>query len=105
MKNIDKFFTTNKNPQKGDVWLVRYPYETKGNMEKVRPVIIAEVNEEYLKVRKITTNEKRGKLIIHKKYFNKKNSYLTNDYANIHYTKLIRRIKSIHEKPNLQIKK
>ena len=105
MRNIDKFFTTNKSPHIGDVWLVRYPYETRGNMEKPRPVIIVENNGEYLKVRKITTNEKRGKLIVHKKYFTRRNSYLTNDYATIHYTKLIRRIKSVHEKPNLQIKK
>lgn len=105
MRNIDKFFTTNKNPQKGDVWLVHYPYETEGNMEKPRPVIIVENKGEYLKVRKITTNQKRGKLIKHKKYFTRRNSYLTNEYAEIHYTKLIRRIKSIHEKPNLQIKK
>lgn len=101
MRKNERFFTTTKKPQIGDVWLVRYPYETEGNMEKPRPAIITQIKGEHLKVRKITTNKTKGKLIIHDKYFKKRDSYLTNEYATIHYTKLIRRIKSVQEKPNL----
>lgn len=100
-----RFLTTNKNPVVGDVWLVRYPYITKGNMEKPRPALIVEDNGDYLKVRKITTNKKGGKLIVHNKYFTRYSSYLTNECVTIHYTKLIRRIKSVQEKPDLQFKK
>ena len=88
---------TNKIPEINDVWLAYYPYMEKGNMEKARPVLIIEEKENgnYL-VRKITSNKKKGILINDLK--NYKKSYLTNDYAEISFEKMIRRLKSHNDK-------
>lgn len=93
--NYDKFPTTNVQPKKGDVWLAKFPYLTKGNIEKLRPVIITEIKEEEITARMITTNKKRGsELPKELKKYMREESYLTNSYAKIGYDKLYRRIVS-----------
>ena len=93
MRSYDKFPTTTRQPHIGDVWLAKFPYCEKGNMEKVRPVCIADINDDLVKVRMITTNAKKGIKIHNNKL--KKDSYLTNNYANIPIDKLYRKIHDI----------
>ena len=49
-------------PKAGDVWLVNYPYITPGNMKKIRPAIIRQVDEEnnMVIVQKLTTKYHKG---------------------------------------------
>lgn len=93
-KKYNDFPRTNKTPHKNDIWLALFPYETLGNMEKIRPVLIDEVKEDYVIARMITTNEKKGKEIdiSNNKLFKK--SYLTNNKHKLTYDKLYGRIKS-----------
>ena len=89
----DKFPTTKNIPKKGDIWLVKFPYETKGNIEKVRPVLVSDVKEESYLCRKITSNSSKGKRIqgFLEKYFNRP-SYITKTYKVITIDKFYRRI-------------
>jgi len=51
---------TTREPCVGDIWLVHFPYATPGNMEKVRPAIIVDFDEEdNIVVQKLTTKRKR----------------------------------------------
>ena len=90
-----KFPTTTKLPKKGDVWWVLYPYTTKGNMEKIRPSLVSDVNEEkeiYI-CRQITTNSKRGERITGRleKCFDRP-SYITKVYMKLTLDKFYKRI-------------
>ena len=89
--NYDKFPTTNKEPKEGDIWLVKFPYITKGGMEKLRPAVIVENRGYEIKVRKITSNEKRGKKIS-ENIKTDRVSYLTKEYAVVGRDKLYRKI-------------
>ena len=89
-----------KKVQPGDIWLALYPYELPNNKipyGKPRPVMIKEIHEEELVVRMITSNSKKGKLIDDSYHFDRP-SYLTNKEAIITKEKLIRRIRSVHDK-------
>lgn len=87
------------NPKPKEVWLALFPYETLGNMEKIRPVMIVKVNDDKVIVRAITTNPRyarkiKGVLGSSKKYesFNKQ-SYLKNKKEEISIYKLYGKIK------------
>lgn len=88
-----RFPTTSKIPEEGDIWLVKFPYEIDGNMEKLRPVLVSHVGEEKFICRKITSNSKKGEKIEGNlaKYFNKP-SYITNIYKKITLDKFYKRI-------------
>lgn len=60
-----EFPKTKKEPHRHEVWIALFPYETLGNMEKMRPVYITSINEEEDKVRckMITTNPKHARKI------------------------------------------
>ena len=81
-----------KIPNKGDIWLVHYPYITPGNMEKIRPAIIKSINEkdDTLIVQKLTTQKHHNIRFIHPKL--KKITYLSNEYIKINNYNLIRYI-------------
>lgn len=68
---------TTKEPKVGDIWLVHFPYITPGNMEKVRPAIVIEDNEDSFLVQKLTTKKRNNKEFIHPKL--KKKTYLSNE--------------------------
>lgn len=88
------FPRTKKRPHKNDIWLALFPYETLGNMQKIRPVLIDEVKEDYVIARMITTNSNKGiELDIVQNHLYKK-SYLTNHKQKITYDKLFGRIKA-----------
>ena len=101
-KYYDEFPKLSKNhplPKKGDIWLAKFPYNTKGNMEKLRPVLVShEIDDEYI-VRGFTTNKKRGEEINekYKKYF-PKTSYITKLYKRITLDKFYKRIYASKEK-------
>jgi len=85
--------TTSRMPQKGDIWLVEFPYFTPGNMVKVRPAIVLDYNEDTdkVKMRRLTTQKKKG----YKPFINdkmKKRTYITRDIMDIPYYNLIRYI-------------
>lgn len=89
--NYDKFPTTNKTINEGDIWLAKFPYKELGNMEKLRPVYIDEILTDKVKVIMITSNKQKGIEINIKSNKNKK-SYLTNRYAYITTDKIYRKI-------------
>ena len=93
-KKYNNFPRTNKTPHKNDIWLALFPYEQLGNMEKIRPVLIDKVYEDYVIARMITTNEKRGKEIDISTNNLFKKSYLTNKRQRLTYDKLYGRIKA-----------
>lgn len=90
----NEFPKTNKQPKKNDIWLALFPYETLGNMEKIRPVLINKVCEDYVIAQMITTNANKGKEIdiVQNKLYKK--SYLTNYKQKLTYDKLYGKIKS-----------
>lgn len=90
----NQFPRTNKTPHINDIWLALFPYETLGNMEKIRPVLIEKVKENYVVARMITTNANKGIELdmVQNKLFKK--SYLTNTRQKLTYDKLYGRIKS-----------
>lgn len=88
------FPRTKKTPQKNDIWLALFPYETLGNMQKIRPVLIENVTDDYVIARMITTNSNKGvELDIVQNHLYKK-SYLTNCRKRLTYDKLYGKIKS-----------
>jgi len=93
MKLQDKFPTTTRAPQIGDIWVAKFPFSEDGNMEKMRPVRIADVNDDLITVQMITTNAHKGRKICSDKF--KRDSYLTNNYATVSRDKLYRKIKNI----------
>lgn len=98
-KYYDRFPTTRIIPKKGDIWLVKFPYEVAGNMEKIRPVLVSQVLEDKFICRKITTNSKKGEKIegFLSKYFDKP-SYITKTYKKITTDKFYKRIYASKEK-------
>lgn len=86
-----------KQPQKNQVWLALFPYETLGNMEKLRPVLITRVMQDSVKCKKITTNANKGKkikgVLSTNKYFNQP-SYLSNIEVEIPIYKLYGRLRN-----------
>lgn len=92
-KYWDRFPDNQYIPEKGEVWLVKYPYEVRGNMEKLRPAIVSQVNGETFICRKITTNSKRGKEIKgNLAKILEKPSYKTNIYQELTIDKFYKRI-------------
>lgn len=93
---MNEFPRVKKEPQKYEVWLALFPYETLGNMEKIRPVYITKVKEDTVMCRMITTNSKNGKKIKGKlstsKYFTK-DSYVKDDVIELPIYKLYGRMK------------
>ena len=81
---------TTREPCVGDIWLVHFPYATPGNMEKVRPAIIVDFDEEdNIIVQKLTTKRKRyNKEFNHPKM--KKKTYLSQEKTTISDYHLIR---------------
>ena len=91
-------FTTTKTtklPCVGDIWLVHYPYMTTGNMEKVRPgIIVSFIDDDKIKVRKLTTRKKKcNKPFMHPKL--KKKTYISPEVMIIHDYDLVRYIGKI----------
>lgn len=78
---------------KNDIWLVKFPYMTKGNMYKIRPALILDFdfdNEEII-VQKITSKKwKYNKKL--ELDFLKGNSYLTNEIARIKDYNVLRKL-------------
>lgn len=81
-----------RTPKIGDIWLVHYPYITPGNMEKIRPAIIKNINEEkdLITIQKLSTKYHKGSKIIQhpklkKKTYISKEIITTNDYNLIRY--------------------
>lgn len=79
-------------PKAGDVWLVNYPYITPGNMKKIRPAIIRQVDEEnnMVIVQKLTTKYHKGNREFRnnkmkKKTFVSKETVKINEYNLIRY--------------------
>lgn len=83
----DVFPKTLKKPLPKETWLAYFPYEEKGNWEKLRPVYVSEINDEEYICQKITSNSKHGKR------FKETNSYITEDKAKITIDKFYRKIK------------
>ena len=83
----DDFPKTLKKPLPKETWLAYFPYEEKGNWEKLRPVYVLEINNEEYICQKITSNSKHGKR------FKKTNSYITEEKAKITIDKFYRKIK------------
>lgn len=95
-----------KTPEVGDIWIALYPYREKGNYEKARPVLIKEINDDYIVIQKITTRSDKNIKINNDKKLFKQQSYLSKDTAKISPYKLIRRIQSVQiGRINLQDKK
>ena len=84
-KTYDNFPTTNKTIYVGDIWYAWFPFQQPGNYEKLRPVLVLDIKGDKIKVRMITSNPKKGKLIIIKNKVKSrllyKDSYLTNNDA------------------------
>lgn len=72
-----------------DIWLVDFPYITKGNMHKIRPALVLGYNEDIIKVQKITTKYKLGYKKIN---CLKKPSYLADDIIELEDYKFYKRI-------------
>lgn len=82
---------TTREPCVGDIWLVHFPYSTPGNMEKVRPAIIKDFDEEdNIVVQKLTSKKKKNKEFNHPKM--KRKTYLSSETASISDYNLIRYI-------------
>ena len=85
LERYNRFPTTQKNIHVGDIWYAYYPFKTPGNYEKLRPVLVHAIEGDKIRVRMITSNPKRGKLIVIKNKVKSrllyKDSYLTNDDA------------------------
>lgn len=60
---VNTFPKVLKQPQKNQVWLALFPYETLGNMEKIRPILITKVKENSVECKCITTNPHNAKKI------------------------------------------
>jgi len=89
------------NPKENEVWLALFPYETLGNMEKMRPVLIKEVKEDTVICQKIGTGDNgKGKKIkgtLNKNkhyYFLNKPSYLKNSVCELPKYKLYGKIRN-----------
>lgn len=93
-ERYQNFPRTKKQPHKNDIWLALFPYETLGNMEKLRPVLIEKIYDNCVIARMITTNSNKGKEldIVQNKLYKK--SYLTNRTEKLSYDKLYSRIKA-----------
>lgn len=91
---LNEFPRVNKEPHRHEVWLALFPYETLGNMEKIRPVYITKVKEDTVNCKKITTNSSKGKKIKGQlsKFWNKE-SYLSDVVMEIPIYKLYGRLK------------
>ena len=85
LERYNRFPTTKRNIHVGDIWYAFYPFKTPGNYEKLRPVLVSAIEDDKIRVRMITSNSKRGKLIVTKNKVKSrllyKDSYLTNDDA------------------------
>lgn len=94
---INEFPKVKKAPHINEVWLALFPYETLGNMEKLRPVLITRVMQDSVKCKKITTNANKGKkikgVLSTNKYFNQP-SYLSNIEVEIPIYKLYGRLRN-----------
>lgn len=97
---MNKFPSVKKEPQKGQVWFALFPYETLGNMEKLRPVLIEKVKEDTVECKCITTNPKNAKKIKgklthgnHFKFMNKE-SYVKDKVVEISKSKLYGKIRN-----------
>lgn len=93
----NEFPRLKKIPHENEVWLALFPYETLGNMEKLRPVLITKVMQDSVKCKKITTNANKGKkikgVLSTNKYFNQP-SYLSNIEVEIPIYKLYGRLRN-----------
>ena len=97
---MNSFPRIKKEPQRKQVWFALFPYETLGNMEKLRPVLIEDVSDDTVKCRCITTNPKnaikiKGHLTNgkHFKFFNK-DSYVKKKIIEIPKYKLYGKIRN-----------
>jgi len=85
LERYNKFPTTKRNIHVGDIWYAWHPFRELGNYEKLRPVLVSAIKEDKIKVRMITSNPNKGKLIVIKNKVKSrllyKDSYLTNNDA------------------------
>lgn len=82
-----------RTPRVGDIWLVHYPYITPGNMEKIRPAIIKDFNddEDTIIVQKLTTKKHaNNRKFYHPKL--KRNTFISTETVKIGEYNLIRYI-------------
>lgn len=96
---MSEFPRVKKEPHKHEVWIALFPYETLGNMEKMRPVYITSVDEEenIVRCKMITTNPKyarkiKGTLTNCKPY--NKDSYLKDKVVEIPIYKLYGKLRN-----------
>ena len=97
-RGFNKFST--KEPRPDDVWLVKFPYTQLGNWYKIRPALVVSVDEDIIRVRKITTkkDERFNYPITIENNNNIKQSYLSIEDAVVNRYMLIRKVGSYHEK-------
>lgn len=85
LERYNRFPTTQRNIHVGDIWYAYFPFKELGNYEKLRPVLVSAIKEDKIKVRMITSNPTKGKLIVIKNKVKSrllyKDSYLTNNDA------------------------
>ena len=81
---------TTRTPSIGDIWLILYPYGTPGNMEKIRPGIVVDFDEnDNVIIQKLTTKKKKlNKEFVHPKL--KRKTYLSPEKVSIPDYKLVR---------------
>lgn len=97
---MNSFPKVKREVQVNQVWFALFPYETLGNMEKLRPVLITKVNEDTVECKCITTNATKGRkikgILAHGKHFKKFNqaSYVKNKVVEIPIHKLYGMIKN-----------
>lgn len=79
-----------KMPKAGDIWLVKYPYITPGNMEKIRPAVIKGIiDDERILVQKLSTKKHKGSVSFkHPKM--KRPTFLSNERVVIKDYNLVR---------------
>jgi hypothetical protein len=97
---MNSFPKVKREIQVNQVWFALFPYETLGNMEKLRPVLITKVNEDTVECKCITTNPNNATkikgILAHGKHFRKFNqaSYVKNRAVEIPKYKLYGMIKN-----------
>lgn len=97
---INTFPKVLKQPHKNEVWFALFPYETLGNMEKLRPILITKVKQDSVECRCITTNPYNAKkikgVLAHNKHFKwlSQTSYVKDKIVEIPKYKLYGKIRN-----------
>ena len=98
-KCYNEFPKTTKTIEEGDIWYAWFPYNEKGNMQKLRPVYVKKILNDGILVYMITTNKNKGKLLeidlsCKNRYRHMKKSYINiNNKRILDETKLYSKLK------------